>query len=290
MTNITNKTGFFLESYTQIGENLARNIMARIGGEDALIEQCYQIAAEGIDMVVPSFQWGGDMVRFYETNKTQIMSFLETEAAIIGYPSKDELVFQLKRMDGQVDMRRLREAMIDSNAPDYNQVASAITYYVSESLCIDYSNFSHVDQDGDFGGFLTSYTDMNRSLIINVTDQLGGHRQLKRIYADVISNGLMGHMGFIAFRDILSLYDNNKAEILDYLNAEAHEFRFSGASTFVESIFSGRYTTEVIDDALNNADSEYRKEILCKVVFLVVETICSEFSNFLEIYREEAEV
>ena len=147
---------------------------------------------------------------------------------------------------------------------------------------------NHSSQREKYASFLNTYSDMDSSLIEAIVKQFGGVENFIEIHKDVIKEGVQtGFLGFIARKDILNLFAENKVNFTEFFAEEAQQFNMSCRNDFLRTLQNSpenECTDTDITEALNEPQNRTQENIIIRSVTATAETLCLEFANFLDMY------
>ena len=142
-----------------------------------------------------------------------------------------------------------------------------------------------------YQSFLSTYSDMDESLIEAIVAQLGGVDTFQEIHEDIPLEGIQtGFYGFIARQGILDLFKNNKASFLDFFLEEGQNYGLSSAAEFIRSsqeLDEKDFTDDELAEAMNNPETREQQTVVIRMVGNTTETLCTEYANFIQIFESE---
>ena len=134
-TNIPDK--FFTDGHTSMNRELADNVIAQYGGEDAFLASYADVCDNGLD----SIETTQTPFDFFTDNKAAIVEFAKAFAKSIGDGNAIDLISSLNGLRNEYKADEVAEALYDDHASEHQAVAVVVAAFVAEELAVSYNDF-----------------------------------------------------------------------------------------------------------------------------------------------------
>ena len=130
----------FLENHSS-NPDLAKAVIAQMGGSENFAENANNISSHGIDGGYSGFVYYTDTVKFAEENHGAIMDSLKSDMDNFGNESVPEMRSHWKSLN-DLSQDEIAEVVYDKDPENenYTQVYNAMAWYAGEQVSYEYSN------------------------------------------------------------------------------------------------------------------------------------------------------